>query len=77
MTEIMTVSTKGQITLPSRIRASRGIKAGDRIIGEQTPEGFILKKPGDFAAGDTAAGALAEPLSCLSQKPAYVLQVSL
>jgi AbrB family looped-hinge helix DNA binding protein len=48
MGEIMTVSTKGQITLPSRVRANLKIKAGDRIIGEQTSEGFILKKPKDF-----------------------------
>jgi AbrB family looped-hinge helix DNA binding protein len=48
MDEIMTVSMKGQITLPPRVRARLGIKAGSRIIGEQTSEGFILKKPRDF-----------------------------
>jgi AbrB family looped-hinge helix DNA binding protein len=50
MNEIMTVSTKGQITLPSRVRANLGIKTGDRIIGEETPEGFVIKKPRDFSA---------------------------
>jgi AbrB family looped-hinge helix DNA binding protein len=49
MSEIMTVSTKGQITLPSWVRAHLGIKSGDRIIGEETPEGFVIKKPQDFS----------------------------
>jgi AbrB family looped-hinge helix DNA binding protein len=50
MNELMTVSTKGQITLPSRIRENLGIKTGDRVIGEETPEGFVIKKPRDFSA---------------------------
>jgi AbrB family looped-hinge helix DNA binding protein len=49
MNEIMTVSTKGQITLPAWVRTHLGIKAGDRIIGEQTTEGFVIKKPRDFS----------------------------
>jgi hypothetical protein len=27
-----------------------GIKTGNRIIGEETPEGFVIKKPRDFSA---------------------------
>jgi AbrB family looped-hinge helix DNA binding protein len=46
----MTVSTKGQITLPSRVRANLEIKTGGRIIGEETPEGFLIKKPRGFSA---------------------------
>jgi AbrB family looped-hinge helix DNA binding protein len=49
MNEIMTVSTKGQITLPAGVRAHLGIKTGDRIIGKETPEGFVIKKPRDFS----------------------------
>jgi AbrB family looped-hinge helix DNA binding protein len=50
MNEIITVSTKGQITLPAWVRAHLGIKTGDRVIGEETPEGFMIKKPRDFSA---------------------------
>jgi AbrB family looped-hinge helix DNA binding protein len=48
MSEIMVVSTKGQITLPSRVRTQFGIKSGDRIIGEYAKGGFIIRKPLDF-----------------------------
>jgi AbrB family looped-hinge helix DNA binding protein len=60
MSEIMIVSTKGQITLPSRVRAKLGIKAGDRIIGEYSREGFIIKKPLDFFSlkGSLAGGKM-------------------
>ncbi|MDR0878211.1 MAG: AbrB/MazE/SpoVT family DNA-binding domain-containing protein [Treponema sp.] len=49
MSEVMVVSTKGQITLPAKVRAQFGIKTGDRIIGEYTKDGFIIRKPRDFA----------------------------
>ncbi|MDR1647019.1 MAG: AbrB/MazE/SpoVT family DNA-binding domain-containing protein [Zoogloeaceae bacterium] len=50
MNEIMTVSARGQITLPAAIREKYGIKTGNRIIGEMRGEGFILRKPLDFFA---------------------------
>jgi AbrB family looped-hinge helix DNA binding protein len=48
MSEVMIVSTKGQITLPSRVRAKFGIKAGDKVIGEYLEDGFVIKKPLDL-----------------------------
>ena len=48
MTEIMVVSTKGQITIPATVRAKFGINAGDKIIGEFSNNSFVLKKPVDF-----------------------------
>ena len=38
-----TVSTKGQIVLPSYIRQSRHWDAGTRLVVENTPEGVLLK----------------------------------
>jgi AbrB family looped-hinge helix DNA binding protein len=60
MSEIMIVSTKGQITLPARVRAQFGIKAGDRIIGEYSQGGFVIKKPLDFFSlkGSLAGGKM-------------------
>jgi AbrB family looped-hinge helix DNA binding protein len=60
MSEIMTVSAKGQITLPARVRAQFYIKTGDRIIGEYSGDGFIIKKPLDFFSlkGSLAGGKL-------------------
>jgi len=48
MTEMMIVSTKGQITIPAGVRARFGIKPGDRIIGEYSGDTFVIKKPIDF-----------------------------
>ena len=48
MAEMMTVSTKGQITIPAAVRAKFGIKAGDKIVGEYSDNAFVIKKPVDF-----------------------------
>jgi AbrB family looped-hinge helix DNA binding protein len=44
----MVVSTKGQITLPVKMRSKFGIRTGDRIIGEFQNGAFVIKKPRDF-----------------------------
>jgi AbrB family looped-hinge helix DNA binding protein len=63
MSEVMIVSTKGQITLPSKVRTKFKIKAGDRIIGEYTEHGFEIKKPRDFFSlkGTIQGGRIPEP----------------
>lgn len=38
-----TVSTKGQVILPSAIRQQRDWGAGTRLVVEDTPEGVLLK----------------------------------
>jgi AbrB family looped-hinge helix DNA binding protein len=38
-----TVSTKGQVILPSAIRQRRDWGAGTRLVVEETPEGVLLK----------------------------------
>jgi AbrB family looped-hinge helix DNA binding protein len=43
MPEIMTVSQRGQITLPAGLRAKYGLKAGDKIFGEETEAGFLIR----------------------------------
>jgi AbrB family looped-hinge helix DNA binding protein len=48
MNEILTVSAKGQITIPAGVRVKFGIKPGDKIIGESHESGFVLRKPIDF-----------------------------
>ena len=48
MSELMIVSTKGQITLPAKVRAKLGINTGDRIIGDFQNDAFTIKKPRDF-----------------------------
>jgi AbrB family looped-hinge helix DNA binding protein len=50
MVEIMTVSAKGQITIPAALREKYGIKAGDRIFAESRDSGFFIKKPTDIFA---------------------------
>jgi len=45
MQDIITVSTKGQITLPIEVRESFGLKPGDKIFGEETKDGYFIKRP--------------------------------
>lgn len=37
------VTTKGQITLPKRIREQLGIEIGDRLLFEATDDGFQVR----------------------------------
>ena len=50
MSESMTVSTKGQITIPLSLREKYGIQAGDRLFPEPHKDGFFIKKPKDIFA---------------------------
>lgn len=45
-----TVSTKGQVVLPSAIRLRRGWLPGSRLVVEETPEGVLLKPAPAFPA---------------------------
>jgi AbrB family looped-hinge helix DNA binding protein len=45
-----TVSTKGQVILPSAIRKRKEWGAGTRLVVEDTPEGVLLKRAPAFAA---------------------------
>ncbi|TRC79785.1 AbrB/MazE/SpoVT family DNA-binding domain-containing protein [Mesorhizobium sp. WSM4307] len=45
-----TVSTKGQVILPSAIRKRKEWGAGTRLVVEDTPEGILLKSAPAFAA---------------------------
>jgi len=48
MPDIMTVSSKGQITIPASVRAKYGIQPGDKIYGDVLEKGYLLKKPADI-----------------------------
>jgi len=45
MTEILTMSQRGQVTLPVELRAEYGLKAGDKIFVEKTKNGYLLRGP--------------------------------
>ncbi|MER8835550.1 AbrB/MazE/SpoVT family DNA-binding domain-containing protein [Mesorhizobium sp. M0909] len=46
---VTTVSTKGQVILPSSIQKRREWDAGTRLLVEDTPEGVLLKPAPVFA----------------------------
>ena len=50
MSDLMTVSTKGQITIPLSLREKYGIRAGDKLFSESHKDGFFIKKPKDIFA---------------------------
>jgi bifunctional DNA-binding transcriptional regulator/antitoxin component of YhaV-PrlF toxin-antitoxin module len=50
LSESMTVSSKGQITIPSSLREKYGIRAGDKLFPEAHETGFFIKIPKDIFA---------------------------
>jgi AbrB family looped-hinge helix DNA binding protein len=47
---VATISEKGQITLPAKIRAQLGVKAHDRVVVEFEKQSIVIKKSPDFFA---------------------------
>jgi AbrB family looped-hinge helix DNA binding protein len=43
MKAIVTVNSRGMVTLPAKLRRAAGIKADDRMIVETTPDGLLLR----------------------------------
>lgn len=43
MRTTVTVTSRGVITLPARLREELGLKADDQLIAETTPEGLLLR----------------------------------
>lgn len=39
----LTISSRGVITLPAKLRRILGLKADDQLIAETTPEGLLLR----------------------------------
>lgn len=43
MKTTLTVTSRGVVTLPAKLRQALGIKADDQLIAEATPEGILLR----------------------------------
>lgn len=43
MKSTLTVTARGVVTLPAKLRRELGIKADDQLIAETTPEGLLLR----------------------------------
>jgi AbrB family looped-hinge helix DNA binding protein len=43
MKATVTVTSRGLVTLPAKLRIALGIKADDALIAEATPEGLLLR----------------------------------
>lgn len=43
MKATLTVSSRGVVTLPAKLREAMGLKADDQLIAETTPEGLLLR----------------------------------
>jgi AbrB family looped-hinge helix DNA binding protein len=39
----VTITSRGVVTLPAKLREALGIKADDQLIAEATPEGILLR----------------------------------
>ena len=45
---VATISIKGQLTLPARMRRKLGIQPKDRVTIEQTDDAIVIRKAGDL-----------------------------
>jgi len=43
MKTTLTVTSRGVVTLPAKLRKAMGLKAEDQLIAETTPEGLLLR----------------------------------
>ena len=43
MKAFVTVTSRGVVTLPAKLRRALGLKPEDRLIAETTPEGLLLR----------------------------------
>ena len=43
MKTVLTITRRGAVTLPADLRECVGIKPGDQLIAEMTPEGLLLR----------------------------------
>ncbi len=43
MKAIVTVTARGVVTLPAKLRRALGLNADDQLIAETTPEGLLLR----------------------------------
>ena len=43
MTERITITDRGVVTIPAALRRAFGLQAGTELIAEQTPEGILLR----------------------------------
>lgn len=58
MDAIATVTTKGQITLPKKVREALGLKTGDRVLFRILERGAVMAKTYDLL---DLAGAVPTP----------------
>lgn len=43
MKTIVTINSRGVVTLPAKLRQALGLKPDDHLIAETTPEGLLLR----------------------------------
>jgi len=53
---VATVSSKGQITLPARLRQKLGIKPNDKVMIETSRDTLVIKRIRDFFELDSFLG---------------------
>ena len=60
MKATLTVTARGVVTLPAKLRRELGIKADDQLIAEATPEGLLLRPAVTLPIGIYSAKRIAE-----------------
>lgn len=76
MKTIVTITSRGVVTLPAKLRQALGLQADDQLIAETTPEGLLLRPAVTLAVEIYASArerefdeAEAELAAVLNRKP--------
>lgn len=60
MKATLTVTSRGVVTLPAKLREALGLKADDQLIAETTPEGLLLRPAVTLPVEIYSAGRIRE-----------------
>ena len=76
--DIATVTTKGQITVPVRMREKLGLRPGSKLVFEEQPNGdfTVRRKTGDIRALKGIVPRPARPLTIKDMDDAMAAEVT-
>ena len=87
MKATVTITSRGVVTLPAKLRQALGLKADDQLIAETTPEGLLLRpavtlplevytpqREREFDQAEADAVSCERRHACVSPQPAPVVR---
>lgn len=71
MTQVIDLKSRGTLTLPKALREQAGLKAGDRLLVEISPQGILLRPVGVYPLEIYADARVKEFLAAAEEVESY------